>query len=254
MKKKLFRTSIFIILFLLLTAFLFNSYPNVTKEDKQYINLFLKEWNINSSPADVHRDFESEYAFISRVQDSIVGKICHSYVSTEHIGAVKKYYKERQGYCYDRAVMLEKFFIYYGFTIRHVFVYFNPDNTLPDRSDFFSRELLSHAMLEVKTKKGWMAVGTSCNWLGVQEGGELLDTYDLRRKLADNMLHLSKKGDRGVPFYATLKNRERFKIIYGVYSRHGDFFRSKPLESGLNAVGVHCRIPDYNLRMLLYNF
>lgn len=254
MKKKLFRTSIFIILFLLLTAFLFNSYPNVTKEDKQYINIFLKEWNISSSPADVHQRFESEYAFISRVQDSVVNSISHSFVSTDKIGSVKKYYELRQGFCYDRAVMLEKFFIYFGFKVRHVFVYFNLDNTLPDRSDFFSKGLRSHAMVEVKTKRGWMVVGTNCNWLGLQQDGKILNIYDLRRKLAKGGLNLLKRHNRGIPFFEGLKNRDRFKIVYGLYSRHGDFFRSAPLESGLNAVGVHCRIPDYNLRMLLYNF
>lgn len=254
MKKKIFRTFIYIFLFFLLTAFIFDSKPVVSKEDRQYISLFLKEWNISSSPSDVHKDFESEYAFISRVQDSVVGKICHAYVSTEGVGSVKKYYDQRQGYCYDRAVLLEKFFLYYGFTIRHVFIYFNPDNTLPDRSDFFSKDLLSHAMLEVKTKKGWITVGTSCNWLGIQDNGELLTTHDLRNRLADGTLSLAKKGNKGIAFFDSLKSRERFKILYGVYSRHGNFFRSRPVESLLNSVGIHCRIPDYNLRMLLYNF
>lgn len=254
MKKKIFRISIYVILFFVLTAFMFNSKPVVTKEDKQYIDLFLKEWNISSSPAEVHKDFESEYAFISRVQDSIVGKICHSYVSIEGIGTVKEYYKIRQGFCYDRAVMLEKFFLYYGFDIRHVYVYYNSDNSVPDRSDFFGKGLRSHAIVEVKTKKGWMTVGTNCNWLGVLKGGEVLSVYGLRRKLADGSLDLLKENNKGIPFFEGLKNKDRFRIVYGIYSRHGKFFQSKPVESLLNSVGIHCRIPDYNLRMLLYNF
>ena len=254
MKKKIFRTCFYLVLFFLLTAFIFDSKPVVSKEDRQYISLFLKEWNISSSPADVHKDFESEYSFISRVQDSVVGKICHAYVSTEDVGSVKKYYELRHGFCYDRAVMLEKFFLYYGFAIRHIYVYYRSDDAVPDRSDFFKKGLRSHALVEVKTKRGWMVVGTNSNWLGVQKDGQVLSIFDVRAKLSEDNLSLLKKSDRGVHFFEGLKSRSRFKILYGVYSRHGDFFRSGLVESAFNYAGIHCRIPDYNLRMLLYNF
>lgn len=199
------------------------------------------------------RDFDSEIRFISTLQDSVVNGITHSFNPYNVLGSVKYYYDTRKGYCYDRAALLEKTLMYAGFQTRHIFIYFNNNKPTLGLTDFFRRNS-SHAMMEVKTARGWMAVGTNCNWLGIKEDGSLLNIFQMRSCIQGDSLKLMKQWSAGTPFWVDVHNKGVFRIVYGLYSRHGQFLYSKPFEVWLNKMNIHSPFPDYDLRELLYNF
>lgn len=240
------RVKTFLIFFfsgvLLLLALLigFSKKPELSSEDIVYIKDFLKDWNISTSPSEVHKSFECEIAFISRIQDSILAEVHHQTVEQSAFGNVGFYYKNRKGECYDRAVLLEKFFLYFNFDFRHIFVYYLNNNKDVAFADFFKKGTGSHALTEVKTSRGWMAMGSNADWIGLHPNGQIFSMAELKDELYKN-------GDvtlKEQPYYGIIfwKQHPRFKYIYGVYSRHGEFLPPR-----------HTPIPDYNFKMLLYN-
>ncbi len=232
----------------------FNSYPYTTKEDEIYLKAFLKDWKISDTVDSVHSDFEKEIEFISKIQDSVISQIRHILISYDTSGTIQYYYEKRKGFCYDRALLMEKILDLYKFRFRHAFVYYHRDSTAVSGMDFFSKGIASHALLEVKTKKGWMALGSNSNWLGIHEDGSVMDLPALREKLKQQQWKFKKKPTLGYPFYEETGGYYKFKYVYGVYSRHGRFLKSRPFEKVLNFIGIPSFIPDYNIRMLLYNF
>ena len=200
-----------------------NKSIQLSQQDRVYLERFLDDWHIIESPDQVHTSFENEVNFISIIQDSVLASITGEQIPHVYFGNVGYYYRKRQGICYDRAILIEKILLLYRFQFRHVYMYFG-ENQKPLKTDFFKKGIKSHAALEVKTKKGWMAIGTDANWLGIDKHGQLFTFYDLRVELnkTDGELQLEKFGSIGTPVWKIRGNNYRF--IYGVFSRHGDFF------------------------------
>jgi hypothetical protein len=253
LKRRFFKIALVILASLALVAFAFSGYPTVTKTDRAYIDSFLTEWKIPADSDSIHASFDREVAFVSRVQDSIVKNFSGAFHPQEKVGHVDFYFRNRAGVCYDKAILMEKMFTSYGFSIRHMYIYSREDSISTNKSDFFKKGLTSHAMLEVKTKKGWMVVGTNGNWLALDQEKNPLKIQQVREVLKKGAFTPYKKTNIGITFYETLQIPSNFKVIYGVYSRHGEFLQS-PIEKGLKGIGVPSFVPDYNLRMLLYNF
>lgn len=223
---------------------------SVTTEDQAYIHFFLQDWQLNQPADSIHQNFESEVRFISAVQDSIIAQLKHEEVPHSCFGDVDFYYRYRKGFCYDRAALMEKLFSYYGFPYRHIYVYFGKDGKGSTISNFFQKGTASHALLEVKTQKGWMTVGTNANWLGLTKENEPLTIGQLRHALQESTLKLEKPATRGPVFW---ERSHYFRYVYGIYSRHGDFFdHPAPMHTASLLPPGHF-LPDYNLKMLLYN-
>jgi hypothetical protein len=234
--------------------FLFNSKSiYLTKEDRTYMQRFLKEWNINTNPTQVHQNFETELLFISRIQDSVLSDITGEQIPHAYFGSVRWYFEKRQGICYDRAVLLEKLLLLYGFPFRHVYIYFG-ERKPPEFTDFFKKHITSHAALEVKTKKGWMAVGTDGNWLGLTRDARPINYFEVRKELEATKGEPAGQKAITVGGNVFKSTGYRFRIVYGIYSRHGDFFSGA---SSTNSTSLFTNkkhiLPDYNWKMLLYN-
>jgi hypothetical protein len=251
---KIFGTIVGLLTLVTLGVFFLNSKSiNISKEDDIYLQKFLHDWQIHTTPKEVHRSFETELTFISLIQDSVLSNITGEQIPHAYFGNVRWYYENRQGICYDRAVLLEKILLFYHFPFRHVYIYFG-ENKTPEFTDFFKKHITSHAALEVKTKKGWMAVGTDGNWLGITRDGRLLNYFDVRKQLEATLG--TAEGEKPITIGSSLFNDRgyKFRIVYGVYSRHGDFFTGA---STTNSTSLFTNkkhiLPDYNWRMLLYN-
>jgi hypothetical protein len=241
-------------IFTCLTFLLLNSKSvEISRQDKIYLHRFLNDWNIHHSENQVHQNLETELNFISLIQDRVLTNITGEQIPHAYFGNVRFYYEKKQGICYDRAVLLEKILLLYNFSFRHVYIYFRGRQS-PTATDFFKRNITSHAALEVKTKKGWMAVGTDANWLGVSDNGHLENYYDIRKELeaTNGNPRWQKPMTIGAPLWKSLGYH--FRIIYGIYSRHGDFFTGA---SQVNSTSLFTNkrhfLPDYNFKMLLYN-
>jgi hypothetical protein len=225
----------------------------LTADDKVFLQRFLNDWNIHTTPPEVHCSFETELHFISLIQDSVLSDIKGEQIPHLYFGNVRYYYEKRQGICYDRAVLLEKLLLLYHFPFRHVYIYFGEQES-PRAIDLFKEHMTSHAALEVSTKKGWMAVGTDANWLGITADGRLMNYFSVRKQF-----EVTKRdwlGQKPITIGSNLfsKRKYKFRIVYGIYSRHGDFFTGA---SSANSTSLFTNkkhvLPDYNWRMLLYN-
>jgi len=233
---------------------LFNARLNTTLRDRIYIDKFLEEWGMKTSIPGAHATFETQIAFISRLQDSTLYQIHSGDAPFDEASNMKYLYQNRKGVCFNRAFFQEKILREAGFKTRHVYIYFTATDKATRFRNFFKRGLRSHAMLEVKTKKGWMLVGTNANWLGLDQKGMPMTIGEVRRRLKGKTLALAKTPTKGKIFYEELQVPHDFRFIYGIYSRHGKFLKSGPLEQIFNRPVLSGVIPDFNLRELLYNF
>jgi hypothetical protein len=183
----------------------------------------------------------------------VLSAITGEQIPHTYFGNVRYYYTNRQGICYDRAVLLEKLLLLYKFAFRHVYIYFGGEKT-PGVTEFFKQHITSHAALEVKTIKGWMAIGTDGNWLGITKNGELMNYFDVRKQL--EATNGEPVGEKPITIGGNVwkTTGHHFRIVYGIYSRHGDFFIGA---SSTNSTSLFTNkrhfLPDYNFKMLLYN-
>jgi hypothetical protein len=248
------RKALFLFVLSLFVVVCYNSQSiRLSDRDKEYLLKFQHDWHLNASEEQIHKDFDSELRFISTLQDSVVAHIRQQEIPHRFFGDISFYYNNRKGFCYDRAVLMEKFFTLYHFPFRHTYIYFGKDTREPGPLGFFQKDVNSHADIEVKTKKGWMALGTNANWLGLTTSGEVLTFPGLRNQIKKGNLQLKHPMTEGESFWTGKGSNYRF--IYGIYSRHGDFFShtNENLSSSLVQPPFHI-FPDYNLKMLLYNF
>lgn len=225
---------------------------SVSATDRNYIHAFANEWRLTSNKDSIHKDFNSEVQFIKTLQDSVITNVKHKEIAHRYFGDMAFYFQRRQGFCYDRAALMEKILSFYGFAYRHAFLYFSADSSAPSQIGFFKRGIPSHALFEVKTKKGWMAVGTNNNWFGLTDNDEALDIPQTRKRVKEKCLNLKYPCTIGEPFWKTMG--ENYRVVYGVFSRHGDFFEKDVKKEASLFSGRFHILPDYNLRMLLYNF
>ncbi|MEP0944417.1 MAG: transglutaminase domain-containing protein [Rhizobiaceae bacterium] len=137
-----------------------------------------------------------------------------------------EFLKRGYGCCNDRARFIEKAARHYGFETRHVFL-IEPkwgawSNALPLGQG-------SHATSEVKTSRGWLGVDANHPFILVDQNNHPL-TY---------ILAMDKPGELGMEplgFYS-----QELDIIYGLYSRHGNFH-------GTNFPG-----PEFVISEVFYN-
>jgi hypothetical protein len=137
------------------------------------------------------------------------------------------------GVCYDRSRLLEKALQYQGFQIRHVALY----RKIPGKNTLgllLTYRAKSHAVSEVLTSRGWLAIDSLDPWVALDEDLNPLSI----EQLAARAEHQTKQNWSGKssPFYD-----EPFLRVYGLYSRHGMFY--PPFN----------RIPDVNYGQLLDN-
>jgi hypothetical protein len=252
MRTKLLKGLLFFLL-LVIAILVLNSESVVNnKEDKQYIEAFSTEWKLSKNTDSIHANFESEVAFIRQMQDCVVKTIQQVEIPHQYFGSLKYYYTNRKGFCYDRAVLMEKFLLNYGFSFRHLYLYFDPNGQYPPAINFFKRGTPSHALLEVKTQRGWMVIGTNANWIGLSNKNEVLNVAELKKRIGANTLMLKYNASVGQYFWEGKGNH--FRFIYGIYSRHGDFFNAGRDTGKASLMPSFHILPDYNLSMLLANF
>ena len=139
----------------------------------------------------------------------------------------------RYGLCYDRSRVIEKILSYVGLESRHVAIY-----SLKKASSTIAALLTfrtsSHALTEVLTQNGWMAVDPDIPWIGLTDNLEVVSIRTLQKAVG-------KKKYRWNPLAKTDLNDildSNFTYVTGLYSRHGRFY------------APYNRIPDINYPQL----
>lgn len=251
--KKILLTTFISLLGIILLLWTFSTKPLTTPEDEKYLQAYLDNWGIAANAATVRGNFADEITLINRIQDSVINNIRgnNKPIPKEKVGNVRYYFEEKTGACYDRALLMEKLLARLGFQTRHIFIFFRGDGSTTRITDIFRNKLPSHALMEVKTTKGWMVIDTQNAWRGVNEKNDPLTLDNLR-----NRWRTGKKRDtldqNKIPAYlADVYQKGNFKFVYGLYSRHGGFLPHHNWVNHIRKWGIP--IPDYNLTQVLMN-
>jgi hypothetical protein len=232
MKKKILK---FIFLFLFLTGLITLSIHNVRKtitpQDMEVILQITDSLAIDKTK--LNEDYAYQIQTIDAVQKLVLNLIEPSATGIplgeerEPVDVVEF----QEGQCFDRSRLLEKVFIFYGLKIRHLSIYYHPEYKSLLKI-LMSRNVYSHAATEVKTMKGWLIIDSNSAWNSLSISDNPIAYKKLHgQKLKQEPVKILK------PYYL-----ENGKVIYGLYSRHGQFY--PPFN----------RIPDFNIRELFYNF
>jgi hypothetical protein len=124
--------------------------------------------------------------------------------------------RAREGLCYDRSRTFDKLFSWYGLKSRHVYILYTEHPTtgaaLSFWRAFFTRGTQSHAVTEVKTRRGWVVVDSNSPWISVTRNGDPVS--------ADAIPAMWSEFSDAPSYF----NRPYF-AIRGMYSRRGQFYR-----------------------------
>lgn len=130
------------------------------------------------------------------------------------------------GVCFDRARVIEKAARLMGFEARRVFLLYG------GWSNLFTAGSESHTLVEVKTRAGWVFLGTLSAISGFDSQGEPWSVADLAENGSDGGGALERNG------WLEIVPME-FVPLYGIYSRTG--FHYWP----------YTPMPDYSIRQIL---
>lgn len=238
---------------ILLLLWTLSTKPLTTPEDEKYLQAYLDKWELAAYTATTPGNFLAELTLITRIQDSVIHNLqgYNKPIPKEKVGCIRYYFENNTGACYDRALLMEKLFARLGFQTRHAFVLFRGDGSPTRMTDIFSSKLPSHALIEVKTAKGWMVIDTQDAWMGLDENQNPLTLGALRNKWrSGEQLNLTQ--NHKIPAHlSTIYQEGHFRFLYGLYSRHGGFLPHRPWVTQLRKWGAP--IPDYNFSQVLMN-
>ena len=230
MKLSKLKVFLFLVLIMLVVVVVHNVPKSISEEDEKALNVIFGPDRIDAETL----SFEKQIMFVDELVTSLHSNLV--------VGTPIAYNTNREpselvnnsgGLCYDFSRTIEKYLMSNGFHVRHVSVYL-------DQGNFFNtisvKGVYSHALTEVKTKKGWMIVDSNLEFYAQDESGEVFAYKDLVKLAEAPQWKLPLENELS-PFYSP-----NVQFVYGLYSRHGKFY--KPYNF----------IPDYNLRELFYNF
>jgi hypothetical protein len=180
--------------------------------------------------------FEGQIRAIRAVQDAVIRMAERDEeIPFDQEREPKNIVELRKGLCYDRARSIEKILAYIGLEVRHVSVY--EARGAGPVSPVLTPGTRSHALSEVRTTKGWIAVDPNVRWIGLTADGTPRSVPGLRSTSSGSVVWDESNSGQPHPIFL-----EPFVFVRGLYSRHGRFF--PPFTP----------IPDVNWRQLLQNF
>ena len=194
--------------------------------------------------ADVYKckisSYKDEIRFVDRIQRKVLDAApVDKTLLYESEREPKDLYIAKHGLCYDRSRVIEKILTAAGFNTRHIVIFKNPEKTHPLLKIFDIQKHALHAVTEVQTLKGWLVVDSNEGFISINETE---DPFSIRM--------MSNYARKGIPIrwkncYQDNYNvlfEDNFIFVYGLYSRHGDFYPPYNF------------VPDINWAEFLQNF
>lgn len=201
----------------------------LSDKDKKFARKFI---DLNFDKEGV--TFSEEIKLIKNIQRSVIESVnIDKPIPHKTPRSLERMFTKKEGLCFDRSRGIELILNYYGFQTRHISIFQNDNN---DPFVFFKRGVKSHALTEVKTSKGWLIVDSNEFWISI-------DKDDNPVSMAK--FHNKKLIGEGVIWKEYTDNsifKSQFKYLYGLYSRHGMFYRP------------YIKLPDINWIEFFYNF
>lgn len=215
----------FILLVICAMIVTYNVPKKISEEDITYIKKIIQDQrlDIRSLRKVKAKTFAEELFAITSVQESAFAtapKVRLIPLSTPR--EPKNLYNSKAAYCGDRARYIDKALRYLGYTTRYASLYHNDEkrgfvSTLLTRTSYESSE--SHALIEVKTSKGWMIVDTRHKWISLTQANQPISLEELKDKELAYFQWNNRNKEEAWPLLD-----KNYYIIYELYSRHGQFY------------------------------
>ena len=153
----------------------------------------------------------TDFKKVSIVQQYVLNLASILYRTEGHVWEINELAKMKIGSCYDRSRAIETLLTNLGYQTRHVYIL--QKKYSPTFVNLFIRKLPSHAASEVKINGCWLYVDNlNSSWHAVDEKGEFYSIHEIQQ------------GKLKVTSDLTNLLRSPFIIIYGLSSRHGNFY------------------------------
>lgn len=197
---------------------------SITDEDSVYIQKIIEEAGVSDKAFQNKEDFADEIAAIQAIQYSAFHTTPEvEVIKTRSPREPKNIYESNAAFCGDRSRYMHKAFRTLGFSVRYASLYAKTSDRSVVETLLSSRAegAESHALLEVKTSKGWMIVDSRSFWISLTKDGDVISLKDLQNKIARNEIPEWSELNKDAPYPLLEKS---YYIIYGLYSRHGLFY------------------------------
>jgi hypothetical protein len=175
---------------------------SITSQDSKAYSILVKECHLSDS---------DEILRIKALQSCVLARLPQSIIPHGEPREPLDILNRGHGECYDRARVIEKSLRIMGYSTRHVAMFSVGKWGL---LGLLRSGIPSHALLDVKTRTGWMSVGTNSEFLGVVDGG---------RTVSSNMVAVSQVAHWKFSAPSEFPGG-RLITVYGLWSRHGGFF------------------------------
>lgn len=207
-----------------------------TAEDRTYAGLILERAGYVPGTLAHPGGFDAEIAAVLAVQDAVLDATpLGRGLPIGHTREPKDIAEAGQGLCFDRSRAIEKILATLGMETRHLAIYaIGKQGRL--------RALLtpgvdSHAVTEVRTARGWIAVDSNARWIGLDAEGRVWSVEALRARDPFTVAWDPRVPER----LSWAQFAGPFTYVIGLYSRHGGFFPP------------YTPVPDVNYAQLLAN-
>jgi hypothetical protein len=151
-------------------------------------------------------------------------------------------YEAGSGMCYDRSRTVEKVLRHHGFRTRHLAIYSTVQTGSAARS-LLTPGTDSHAVTEVLTRRGWLVVDSNLPWVSVQEDGNPVSMARIHAAALPGGAPIAWQAAPPLAIY-----RDTFTFVYGLYSRHGQFYAPYNFVPDVNYGELVQNLWDRNIR------
>jgi hypothetical protein len=187
---------------------------SLTAEDSAFIASYLQSERIDGFPGS--EDYAGQLAYIRRVQTAVLDSAyIFKAIPMRHEREPRDVILAKGGVCHDRSRVIEKILRYAGFSTRHVFIL-----SVGNRSPLVALllpGLRSHAVTEVLTVKGWLVVDSNDPWISIDKQGDPESISEIETLGITHRISWHEAPPNSI-------YTEPFIAIYGLYSRHGQFY------------------------------
>ena len=141
--------------------------------------MFIEELNLDLNKPDF-KSFSNELKFINSIHKKIIININNKEgIEIKNTREPKDIYLLKKGECYDISRLLEKIFQYYGYQTRHLSIY-EKKGDIPILSLFLKKGNDSHAISQILTTKGWLAIDSVSDWVNSDINNQIIDINKIK--------------------------------------------------------------------------
>lgn len=204
----------------------------LTLSDSKYIELILSDFNIDKEIIFNDLEYKSKIQFIHSIQKQIVNNPnSNKMIKKNYDREPKNYYKIKPNICYDNSRVMQKIFNYFGIETTQLAIY-SKSSTWPIFKLFFFPKLPSHSLTIIHLEDKKLIVDSTNNFISLDKDLNSIPLNSIKQNYDTNW-----KYSKPHPIFGN----DHF-VIYGLYSRHGKFYRP------------FWHFPDINLSEFKLNF